>query len=904
MTQLTFKDITTWYLYGQESTPENLVDDSLIRPTNEVSEVSVDVKELMETGAGRFAVGSQFELVQKFFEQEVPVGSYTKQELANFFDMDYIAWNMQQYNYDDGIDDFLDRVWVYNTMEFQISDNPKLRFIVKENGDKEITNFAVYPRKDTQENFDLETSDLVTLVLNDVSKRFVDPSGIGRKVNITFENFNSVSSKTYTQDDFRADLETSKTWQISTVEGVNKLRSNSGRFVNELFEEGITKFLDGNKPIVYGTQNDDIFLSAANVTVFDYPTLYEYKDNGVVILGGKGEDIIYGGINDDILMGNEGNDIIEGDSIAVFTGGNDLLDGGEGNDTLSGDEGNDLLKGGEGEDSLIGGFGDDSLIGNENNDTLIAGNGNDILSGGEGEDLLKGGKGADKLYGEAGNDELDGSIGDDLVDGGEGDDTLKGGQGIDTLDGGVGNDILDGGKDGDLIDGDEGNDTLDGGQGADQLKGGAEDDQLNGGKGDDTLFGEAGSDTIDGGADNDFLDGSEGIDLLNGGKGADTLYGGTNDDYLDGEAGNDLLYGVDIFESNPGAGEIDYLTGGSGSDTFVLGTAEQTFYDDQQGRDFAVITDFKTGNIFQKSDTIQLQGSKFDYVLDSSPDGLEEGTAIYKDSSAINVFFLKDRSESFVKKESRFQQLAQNLMSDLQATRPNAAFGLGSFDDYSMYPYGLKRRYEKFTETITVSEEQVAYGCNGQPECGGGYTPDRLIKEAVYKDVVRKEPIDEGDAYVYQTEQSLTDDPNLVLSAIDNLSTLTQADKPEAQLDALLQASASAGFQADTDRFIVLGTDAPYHSGGVHATVSQVKTALESANVTPIFAVTPNVMPTYQGLVDQLGFGAVVKFSSNSSNLLEAISTSLNTNSSDRELIGIVQGNAQLDLGAEYFNYV
>ncbi|MCC5644827.1 hypothetical protein LC607_18150 [Nostoc sp. CHAB 5824] len=63
MTQLNINDITNLYLYGQLSTPANLLNDSLIRPENVVSKIDVDVKEFMKTGAGRFAVGSQFELV-------------------------------------------------------------------------------------------------------------------------------------------------------------------------------------------------------------------------------------------------------------------------------------------------------------------------------------------------------------------------------------------------------------------------------------------------------------------------------------------------------------------------------------------------------------------------------------------------------------------------------------------------------------------------------------------------------------------------------------------------------------------------------------------------------------------------------------------------------------------------
>jgi hypothetical protein len=158
MTQLNKNDITNLYLYGQLSTPANLVDANLIRPKDAVSDVPVDVNDFMKTGAGRFAVGSQFELVQRFFALplHVPPGTYTKLQVKDFFGLAFversIAWDMQQFNYDDGVNDYLDRVWVYNSMAFQISDDAV--FIVEDNYEKRIENFAVHPRKGIPENME------------------------------------------------------------------------------------------------------------------------------------------------------------------------------------------------------------------------------------------------------------------------------------------------------------------------------------------------------------------------------------------------------------------------------------------------------------------------------------------------------------------------------------------------------------------------------------------------------------------------------------------------------------------------------------------------------------------------------------------------------------------------------
>ena len=165
----------------------------------------------METGAGRFAVGSQFELVQRFFvlPVQVPPGTYTKLQLAedifglSTFDDRSIAWNIQQFNYDDSANDYLDRVWVYNSMAFQISNDAV--FIVEENGEKRIENFAVHPRVDIQENFNFETNNLPTALANAVVLPSIDPSGIGRTVNINFSDFNSIPSITYTEESFPKD---------------------------------------------------------------------------------------------------------------------------------------------------------------------------------------------------------------------------------------------------------------------------------------------------------------------------------------------------------------------------------------------------------------------------------------------------------------------------------------------------------------------------------------------------------------------------------------------------------------------------------------------------------------------------------------------------------------------------
>lgn len=344
MAQLNRNNITNLYLYGQLSTPTNLVDANLIRPKDAVSDVLVDVNDFMKTGAGRFAVGSQFELVQRFFVlNQVPPGTYTKFQVKDFFgrafEEGFIGWNMQQFNYDDGVNDYLDRVWVYNSMAFQISDDAV--FIVKENGEKRIENFAVHPRKGVPENFDFETSNPLTVIANAVVLPSIDPSGIGRKVNISFSDSSSVPRTTYTKESFFNDFNRSQSWNVNTPVALARLVSTSGEFINGLFNDGVTKFLYRNKPIVYGTVGADDISGFREVQSKSYPTLYKFKANGVVLLGGKGADTLTGGTDADILMGHEGNDKLTGQPfLSSGTKDNDTLDGGSGNDTLDGGDGN------------------------------------------------------------------------------------------------------------------------------------------------------------------------------------------------------------------------------------------------------------------------------------------------------------------------------------------------------------------------------------------------------------------------------------------------------------------------------------------------------------------------------------------------------------------------------------
>ncbi|WP_395673021.1 Calx-beta domain-containing protein [Phenylobacterium sp.] len=98
------------------------------------------------------------------------------------------------------------------------------------------------------------------------------------------------------------------------------------------------------------------------------------NDDGFVMLGTSGPDLLSGGAVGDTVQGLAGDDKIFGN------GGDDVLDGDDGADTVSGGDQDDLVR---------GGAGDDILKGNNHNDTLVGGAGSDNLTGSSGLDVFR-----------------------------------------------------------------------------------------------------------------------------------------------------------------------------------------------------------------------------------------------------------------------------------------------------------------------------------------------------------------------------------------------------------------------------------------------------------------------------------------------------------------------------------
>ncbi len=382
----------------------------------------------------------------------------------------------------------------------------------------------------------------------------------------------------------------------------------------------------------------------------------------------SGNDTLNGLAGNDSLAGGTGNDSLIGGN------GNDTLDGGRGNDTLIGENGNDTFKGSQGNDSINGGDGIDIADYSQLGQTItLSGVGTIEKAGGLGQDQLfrverviananvanntidasqslpgvsitvnlqtqslaaanVPGLGSlsftavnfDNVIGTNASDSIVGDNQNNQLSGNNGNDTLNGGLGTDTLIGGAGDDtyFIDGG---DTIreSANSGTDTVRS-SASYTLAANLENLTLREGRDingtgnnlNNFLFGNTSNNTFNGGGGNDTLDGNLGNDILNGGNGDDSLQGGPGNDVLNGGSGDDILIGV--FPGSalpPGIGEIDNLTGGAGADRFILGDAENVFYDDNNTTnpgfgDLATIIDFDSSQ-----DRIQLNGFSEDYRL-------------------------------------------------------------------------------------------------------------------------------------------------------------------------------------------------------------------------------------------------------------------------------------------------
>lgn len=358
----------------------------------------------------------------------------------------------------------------------------------------------------------------------------------------------------------------------------------------------------------------------------------DVSNQGLVLNGTSGTDLLDGGVGNDTLKGFAGNDILNGNL------GNDLLNGGAGIDTMSGGTGDDIYVVNSVQDIVIENLdeGIDSIrssisyvigtnvenlkligtevidgTGNALDNKLIGNDANNLLTGKAGNDWLVGKEGADTMIGGSGDDiYIVDNVGDNVIELGD--------EGVDKVRSSVSYTLSENVEDLVLTDiatingtGNALDNSLIGNSAANTLTGESGNDRLNGREGADMMIGGVGDDiyVVDNVGDivNELAD--EGVDrvrssisytlsenvddlvlidsmAINGTGNAlnNKLIGNDANNILMGEAGNDRLNGKE------GA---DTLVGGSGNDVYIL------------GRDYGVDTLIEDDSTIGNVDTVR-----------------------------------------------------------------------------------------------------------------------------------------------------------------------------------------------------------------------------------------------------------------------------------------------------------
>lgn len=669
---------------------------------------------------------------------------------------------------------------------------------------------------------------------------------------------------------------------------------------------------DGRADLVIGSPGAGEYASVvfADASWVPDPTVYGTNGNDTIGAG-------YGGFHKvgdtaDTIDGLAGND-----SLAA-AGGNDSVLGGDGLDTLDGGAGDDTLDGGAGADSMVGGDGNDTFrvveagdkvseaagggtdtviasrnyvldanvenlvltgaatagTGNTLDNTIAAGSLGAVLKGGAGNDTLLGGGGTDSLVGGAGGDSMAGGAGNDsyVIDSGADLAAEDPGAGNDTVFAGVdwtlgddfealtltgtatagtgngGDNALTGNARANLLDGGDGNDTIDGGKGADTMTGGAGDDVFyvdnagdlvneGAGGGNDTVFASVDW-TVGANIESVVLTGT-GSHSLTGNDAGNQLIGSTGNDTIDGGLGDDTELGGEGNDRLVSAAGHDTLAGGAGNDRYVV-HGGGVHIEDLLGDDTLDASE-ATGN-----STIDLSGETQTEIEGEICDIGQGGSTVLP----LDVQFLQDLTGSFTDDIANVRTLVPGIVGALQAVQANSTFGASTFRDKAVSPFGSP-----------------------------------------------------GD-WVYQMALPLGTSAAALTAAYSGMVTNGGNDLPEAQIEALMQLGLRAsevGFRNGAAHFVILFTDASYHQAGDGAAagiltpnngdgimdgspagtgedypvIAQVKAAIEAANIIPIFAIAGGFESTYQGLVNDLGRGTVVTLTSDSSNVVAAITAGL-----------------------------
>jgi len=193
--------------------------------------------------------------------------------------------------------------------------------------------------------------------------------------------------------------------------------------------------------------------------------------------------------------------------------------------------------------------------------------------------------------------------------------------------------------------------------------------------------------------------------------------------------------------------------------------------------------------------------------------------------SAMDIMFLVDVSGSYYDDISTMKSQASAILTDLSSRGIDIQFGVASFCDFPIPPYGS--------------------------------------------------PGDQA----FQMFQTLTSDYTSVMSAINNLSTTSGNDGPEAQYEGLYQTASVAGWREGAFHLIILFTDAPFHDSltepgypGMSSTSSLAALATKGIKVIGMSSGSAGTDLAY--IVEETD-GLLFELASNSAGITQAMSDML-----------------------------
>jgi hypothetical protein len=323
---LTIASMTSFYLYGTDTAPENVQDRQRASSITE-TRLNLDIEPYMDV-VGKYANLFQTSIVQSFFDGSLDLSTLTDvngethvtfqeiidagiQKASGQGQWDRLdgAVSINQYLTDIGSNDFALRAYAFGTTQFGLSRGFTV-FNIDANGVRSVDGGAMVPYQD---NFDFNSSNFATQVVNDyLLADLVDPYRIGRKVVLGVD---PVEANKYALDRsdtsyYFSDSALFNNTSISYKSGLSSFTAPTSLFgaANSL-EELTTGIADGAS---YIYNNKNVVFANPSGSFLEYNSASDYYYDPLLantFVGGEGDDTITVSGNDTVF-GNSGNDTV------------------------------------------------------------------------------------------------------------------------------------------------------------------------------------------------------------------------------------------------------------------------------------------------------------------------------------------------------------------------------------------------------------------------------------------------------------------------------------------------------------------------------------------------------------------------------------------------------------------